>query len=216
MAASRSHMPTLNKSEILSRLYDKQEDGKRLVVTPILDDEAQITGPGIDLRLSNQFIVFKHEHSAYIDVSELNDSEIRKVQSHVVVPFFDHLILHPKTLVLAATLEYISMSNDLIGTLEGRSSWARHGLIIATACAIDPGFKGCITLELSNLGSLPLYLYPGIRLAKLILTTTSSESTYSSKKHKYFCQVGPEFSKAHQDDEVRLFSKKVERTTLPS
>ena len=107
------------------------------------------------------------------------------------------------------------MPNDLVGTLEGRSSWARHGLIIATACAIDPGFKGCITLELSKIGNLPLYLYPGIRLAKLILSTAMSESTYSSKTKKYFCQIGPEFSKAHQDDEVRLFSKKMEVASHP-
>lgn len=208
-------MPTLNKRDILDRMYHPKDNGHKLVVTPILDEEAQITGPGIDLRLSNQFIVFKHEHSAFIDVKKLNDSEIRKVQSHIVVPFFDYLILHPKTLVLASTLEYISMPNDLVGTLEGRSSWARHGLIIATACAIDPGFKGCITLELSNLGNLPLYLYPGIRLAKLILSTAMSESTYSSKTKKYFCQIGPEFSKAHQDDEVRLFSKKMEVASHP-
>lgn len=200
-------MATLNKNELIKRLSTKTPKVNRLVVTPILDLKQQIEGPGIDLRLSNQFIVFKSENTPHINIATLDDYNIKKVQSEVVVPFGESFILHPKTLVLASTLEYISMPHDLSGTLEGRSSWARLGLIIATACAIDPGFKGCITLELTNLGNLPLYLYPGIRLAKLILMETTSPTEYEGSGKKYYCQIGPEFSKAHKDPDLDFFSK---------
>ncbi|MBC8390767.1 MAG: dCTP deaminase [Actinobacteria bacterium] len=205
-------MAILNIREINKRLYNPEIEKERLTVTPILNPKVQIEGPGIDLRLSNQFIVFNPEHIPYFNIGNLNRKQIvkdiRKYQSHVIVPFHQSFILHPKTIVLASTLEYISMPTDIEGTLEGRSSWARLGLIIATACAIDPGFKGCITLELTNLGNLPLRLYPGIRLAKLILSETSSPSDYKPQNKKYFCQIGPEFSKIHLDKELKIFTRK--------
>ena len=205
-------MSTLNIKEIKKRLYKTKIDEKRLIVTPILNLKDQVDGPGIDLRLSNQFIVFNPENIPYFNIGNLDhrqiNKQIRKYQSHVIVPFHQSFILHPKTIVLASTLEYISMPTDIEGTLEGRSSWARLGLIIATACAIDPGFKGCITLELNNLGNIPISLYPGIRLAKLILTETISKSKYNPKNKKYFCQIGPEFSKIHLDKELKIFTRK--------
>jgi deoxycytidine triphosphate deaminase len=196
-------MSVLNKKEILKRLKS-DDSNQRLIITPILDEKNQLDGPGVDLRLSNQFTIFRMENISHINVGDTREFKIGKVQREVVIPFGKTLILHPKTLVLGSTLEYVAMPKDLVGTLEGRSSWARLGLLIATACAIDPGFKGCITLELSNLGNLPLYLIPGIRLAKLILSPTTSASNYS-KKRKYFSQIGPEFSKASQDKDLKIF-----------
>jgi len=190
----------------IAKIHSKIE-AERLTVTPILNPKVQIEGPGIDLRLSNQFIVFNPEHISHFNIGKLDSMEVRKYQNHVVVPFHNPFILHPKTIVLGSTLEYISMPTNLEGTLEGRSSWARLGLIVATACAIDPGFKGCVTLELTNLGNIPLSLYPGIRLAKLILSDTSSPSVYPEEK-KYFCQIGPEFSKVYSDKELKIFTRK--------
>ncbi|HDK26887.1 MAG TPA: dCTP deaminase [Candidatus Atribacteria bacterium] len=205
-------MSTLNKKEILNRLKEKN-DAVKLIVTPILDRINQIGASGVDLRLSNQFIVFNPEHIPYFNIGNQKNSaslkinmQIRKYQNHVIVPFHQSFILHPKTVVLGSTLEYISMPLDIEGTLEGRSSWARLGLIIATACAIDPGYKGCITLELTNLGNIPIKLYPGIRIAKLILRETSSLSENYDNKRKYYCQIGPEFSKIHLDEELEIFS----------
>lgn len=200
-------MATLNKKDLLLRLKLGIGTKKSLVVTPILNLEKQISSPGIDLRLSNQFIVFKAENISLLDIRKnLTNQTIRKYQKEVVVPFDQPFILHPKTLVLGSTFEYVSMPEDLEGELEGRSSWARLGLIVATACAIDPCFKGCITLELTNLGNQPLYLYPGIRIAKLILRETKSSSIYEKDVRKYFCQIGPEFSKLHEDKEIDYFS----------
>lgn len=196
---------TLNKTEI-EKLLERPVEKNGLVITPILNKKKQLEGCGIDLRLSNQFIVFNPEQISHLDIRKLENHIIRKFQKHVIIPYLKPFILHPNTLVLASTLEYLSIPTNVEGRLEGRSSWARHGLIIATACAIDPGYKGCITLELINLGKLPLYLYPGIRLAKLILSYTISHSEYNPKIKKYYCQIGPEFSKLHEDQEIDKLS----------
>lgn len=202
-------MSTLNKTDIKKRLnIEKYGDPKKLVVTPLLDENKQINSPGVDLRLSNHFIVFKSENFSHLDIKDnVSNQNIRRFQQEVLVPIDQPFILHPSTLVLGSTLEYVSMPLDVEGELEGRSSWARLGLIIATACAIDPGFKGCITLELTNLGNQPLLIYPGIRIAKLILRETLSQSSYSDEDRKYFCQIGPEFTKIHTDTDLNLFNK---------
>jgi dCTP deaminase len=201
-------MSVLNKSQIEERLYSSNlAPDKQLVVTPILDKSNQITVTGIDVRLSNQFILFRPEDISHFKLKNLDKNVIRKFQRHLVVPFFKEFILHPNTLVLAATLEYLSMPNDLWALLEGRSSWARLGLIIATACSIDPGYKGVITLELSNLGKLPIHLYPGIRIGQLIFQETNGDVEYDSQKRKYYVQIGPEFSKINEDKEIGFFGK---------
>lgn len=199
-------MAVLNKDEIRNRLNNiKLPADEKLVVTPLLDSDRQINTSGIDLRLSNQFIVFRPENISNFDVKELSKPTIRKFQKHIVIPFFKDFILHPHTLVLASTLEFISIPLDTWGLLEGRSSWARLGLIIATASAIDPGYKGCITLELSNLGDLPIHLYPGLRIGQLILNKTEKQNVYDKKNRKYFASIGPEFSKIHEDPDVKIF-----------
>jgi dCTP deaminase len=83
------------------------------------------------------------------------------------VPFRHSFLLHPGTLVLVPTLEWVVIPKDLQGVVTARSSWAREGLSIATATLINPGYKGIVTLELANLGQIPITLYPGLRLAQI-------------------------------------------------
>lgn len=200
-------MAVLNKEKIISRLYNSEViDSHKLIITPILDEKHQIGSCGIDLRLSNHFIVFKTEDMSHFDLGKPDQSKIRKLQRHVVVPFKKSFILQPNTLVLASTFEYISLPTDLWGLLEGRSSWARLGLIIATACSIDPGYKGCITLELTNLGKLPIHLYPGFRICQLILNTMEEPVVSADRTTKYDFQIGPEFSKISEDPEIKFFT----------
>jgi dCTP deaminase len=81
-------------------------------------------------------------------------------------------------------------------------------LIIATACSVAPGFKGCITLELLNQGEVPLVLYPGVRIAQLIFQRTEQESDYrDSGGPKYDCPTGPEFSRIHHDEEMMFWGR---------
>lgn len=100
---------------------------------------------------------------------------------------------------MGSTLEYISLPTKLSAYVLGRSSWGRLGLIIATATTVSPDFKGCITLELINLGEVPILLYPGVRIAQLVIHTVEGEGKY---KGRYSCPTGPEFSRIYKDDEL--------------
>jgi dCTP deaminase len=93
--------------------------------------------------------------------------------------------------------------------VEGRSSWARLGLQVATANSIEPGFKGVITLELSNVATVPLELMPGIRIAQLVFRKVEPvvENPYSGKR-KYRCPIGPEFSRLQEDFDWMTFGSK--------
>jgi dCTP deaminase len=97
------------------------------------------------------------------------------------VPFGKSFILHPKYFVLGVTLEWIRLPKDIAGYVIGKSSWGRLGLIIATAVGVHPGFAGCLTLELSNVGELPIELKPGMQICQLFLHTAHSTSSAQSK-----------------------------------
>jgi dCTP deaminase len=85
------------------------------------------------------------------------------------VPIGDGFVLHPRHFVLGATLEYIRMPLDCAAYVVGRSTWGRRGLVIATAVGIHPGYAGNLVLELTNLGEIPLRLYPGCTIAQMFV-----------------------------------------------
>lgn len=198
-------MGTLSGKKLKKQV--ESNDPNSLFVTPILDPETQIGEVGIDLRLGNQFIVYKTENIDTFDARDFIDDQNRvyRIQRELVVPFGTAFILHPNTLVLGATLEYVNIPVALQCSLEGRSSWARIGLVIATATLIEPGFKGSITLELTNLAKMPLKLYPGTRVGQLICQTVTDRVEYPERKKKYICPIGPQLSKAHLDTDNRFF-----------
>jgi dCTP deaminase len=103
------------------------------------------------------------------------------------------------------------MPADLEAQVEGRSSWARVGLQIATATSVEPGFKGVLTLELSNVGTIPLQLYPGVRIAQLFFRDANppAADAYSGQR-KYECAIGPEFSKICNDRDGLVFARPIE------
>jgi dCTP deaminase len=100
------------------------------------------------------------------------------------------------------------MPSDLEAQVEGRSSWARVGLQIATATSVEPGFRGVLTLELSNVGTIPVELYPGVRIAQLFFHKAypPARKAYSGA-HKYFCAIGPQFSQIHDDKDGHVFTR---------
>lgn len=196
-------MSTLTRKELTKRLNKNSTDS--IIITPILDLEKQVNQIGVDCRLGNQFIIFKTQNIESIDIKKLTKYEIHatNIQEEVVVPFKDYFILHPQNMVLGGTLEYIGLPYDIEASIEGRSSWARYGLVIASAVSIEPGFKGCITLELANISNIPIKLYPGMRIAQLICRKTFSETQYTAKK--YYFPIGPESSKLHNDPDIGFF-----------
>lgn len=195
-------MSTLTKERIIERLAAGLDNS--LIVTPLISRQ-QIGDASIDLRLGNQFIVFRTQALRAYDPYG-SDPDIRSLQERQIVRYDREFVLHPGMLTLAATFEYVRMPNDLEGQVEGRSSWARLGLQIATATTVEPGFKGVITLELSNVGTIPLVLRPGVRIAQIIFRDAlpALRDAYLGGR-KYYCSVGPEFSLIRRDRDAGLF-----------
>jgi dCTP deaminase len=163
----------LSADEICARI-NRPLDENSLIITPMLDRSAQIGKSSVDVRLGTEFIVAKHMRLPSLDPT---DPEIRarimEYQTKVYVAPGKPLILQPQQFVLGSTLEYLRLPDDLAGLVIGRSSWGRLGLVIATASHVEPGFHGCLTLELVNLGGIPLSLYPCSRIGQLVLYTVS-------------------------------------------
>ncbi len=169
----------LNEMAIFERLINKNPK-KQLVITPIIDAEEQFQGSSFDLRLGGEFRVLKISKFEFLDILKEPEeaiAEIKKYTDHYRIPYNGKFILHPGSFALGCTLEYIKMPADLAGRLEGKSTWGRVGLEIhSTAGFVDPGFEGCLTFELQNVGKLPIPLYPGVRVAQICFYET--EETY--------------------------------------
>lgn len=165
-------MSALSKSSILNELANGT-----LVVSPLLSQH-QIGPSSIDLRMGTVVLVARAGNQsevnpvAYLHMDSHRTLEFRK-QKHdrFEVPFKEAFLLHPGSLALVPTLEWIRIPPTLQGVVTTRSSWAREGLNIATATIVNPRYQGIITLELANFGEVPIRLYPGLRIAQLALFT---------------------------------------------
>jgi dCTP deaminase len=123
------------------------------------------------------------------------------------VPFGDAFILHPRNFVLGGTLEWIRLPADLAGYVIGRSSWGRHGLIIATATGVHPGFTGCLTLELTNVGEIPITVKPGTAICQLFLHEVKSQDPASVDKSRFIGRRKPTLSAIELDPFASCLSK---------
>src|SRR3954471_10367014 len=163
-------------------------------------DPACLQPSSIDLHLDSDFRVFRNNRYPYIDVRAPQPDLTDLVSIHGDEPF----ILHPGEFVLGQTLEWVELPDDLVARLEGRSSLGRLGLLIhSTAGYVDPGWKGNLTLELSNVANLPIALYFGMRIGQISFFRMSSpvERPYGSKElgSKYQGQSRPTASAIHAD-----------------
>ncbi len=162
----------------------------RIEIDPF--DERFVQPSSIDVRVDRYFRVFVNHHAPIIDVKTDQTTLTEVVEMKPDEPF----ILHPGEFVLGSTFERISVPDDLVARLEGKSSLARLGLVIhSTAGFIDPGFEGHITLELSNVATLPITLYPEMKIGQVsfLQMTTPAERPYGSSGlgSKYKGQRGP-------------------------
>lgn len=177
----------LNDLQLLARLARPSSARNRLVVRPLVDP-AQIGGTTVDLRLGTEWEVLRTSRFQALnpaddldDVTSLLDASVE--QFRLTSGQNQGLVLHPGELILALTLEYLSLPPDLWGNLEGRSTWARLGLQVhASAGMVDAGFDGYLTLELQNTSRLPLVLYPGLRVAQMAFFPVSGISRYYRRK----------------------------------
>lgn len=164
---------------------------------------SHIHASSMDLRLGNVFKVY--EHSKYAVLDPKNPKTFAQNMRIITIPDGEPFIVQPGEFILGVTQEKITVPDDLVVRVEGRSSLGRLGIIVhSTAGFVDPGFVGTITLEISNLNRLPVALYPGMRVCQLAFEMMSSpaETPYNMKPHsKYQNQVLPEESRLSIDPE---------------
>lgn len=168
----------------------------RVHVDPFDTDMVQPSS--IDVRLDRLFRVFENHKYPFIDPATEQPELTRMVETSADAPF----ILHPGEFVLASTYEVMTLPDDIAGRLEGKSSLGRLGLLThSTAGFIDPGFSGHVTLELSNVATLPIKLWPGMKIGQLCLFRLESpaEHPYGSDVYgsRYQGQRGPTPSRSY-------------------
>lgn len=173
----------------------------RIKIKPTPDLATQLGSCSIDLRLGNVFRVFEHSKYPYIDPAKKDYSN--EIAREIVIGKNDKFIMQPGDFALASTLERITISADLLGRLEGRSSMGRLGIVVhSTASVFEPGWDGNAVLELGNLGRMAVALTCGMRICAMTFEelTSPAEVPYSKKKSaKYVGQKGPDESKIHEE-----------------
>lgn len=162
-------------------------------------DAGMVQPSSIDVRLDRFFRVFENHRYPHIDPAAEQPDLTRLVEA----PDGEAFVLHPGEFVLASTFEVVTLPDDVAARLEGKSSLGRLGLLThSTAGFIDPGFSGHVTLELSNVATLPIMLWPGMKIGQLCFFRLSSpaEHPYGSAKHgsRYQGQRGPTPSRSFQ------------------
>ena len=173
----------------------------RITIKPKPNLKIQLGSCSVDLRLGRQFRIFDHSKFAFIDPK--NPALAANMMKNVVVKPNEPFMLQPGDFVLATTMESLSLPDDLLARLEGRSSLGRLGIVVhSTASIFDPGWRGMIVMELGNMGRMPVALYPGMRICALTfeeLTTPADVPYYKKKSAKYVGQNKPEASKIAQE-----------------
>ena len=165
------------------------EEG-RIGIDPYAEELLQPSS--VDVRVDRLFRVFRNSRYPFIDVKQ----EMEELTELVEVDDEEAFILHPGEFVLGSTLERITLPDDLVARLEGKSSLGRLGLLIhSTAGFIDPGWDGHVTLELSNVANLPITIYYGMKIGQLSFVQLSEPAEHpygtGSLGSKYQGQAGP-------------------------
>lgn len=163
-------------------------------------DEIMVQPASVDLRLGDRFLCFKTTGHDAIDVKH----PVEELMEELVLVGGQPFVLHPGEFVLGCTFERVGLSSGVVGQLNGKSSLGRLGIIVhATAGFIDPGNVLKPTLELHNIGKLPVRLYAGMPIAQISFTKLTSEAErpygHPSRKSKYFGDDGPTASKMHEN-----------------
>lgn len=197
----------LSASEIAARLDGTDcERDERVQLAPQPNSNAvrQDGAASIDLRLGTWFVTTRASRHSLLDIyADPTDqpSEYNVTNKHYI-PLGQYFILHPNSFVLAATLEWIKMPKTLCGYVTGKSSWGRRGLIIETAPGVHPGFVGCLTLELANVGELPIKLVTGTRICQLFLHRIGRDNP-NVNQSSFLGQRQPRLGKIEPDEFVR-------------
>lgn len=186
-AGGAANLPDVILSD---RTIREEVEAGRIIIEPF--EDAAVQPSSVDLRLDKYFRVFRNHTLSHIDVKQNLEELTELVEASDEDPF----ILHPGEFVLGSTDERVALAGDIVGRIEGKSSLGRLGLLIhTTAGFVDAGWDGQLTLEFSNVASLPITLYPGMKIGQIsfIRMTTEADNPYGTSKlgSKYQGQKGP-------------------------
>lgn len=191
---------------------EKLLDDNNLIIRPLLDRNSQLGQLTIDFRLGTDFLVSFQGRDAYIDASGDEDTNVRPIDGMFDPTrrrFGETFLFHPNQTVLCSSLEYVKLPTDVYAVLNIRSSYARLGLSLSTI--VQPGYCGCLSLELTNNNNNPLKVTVGSRIVQARLYKLPNNLKYSYGTRKYVCQVRPVSSKANLDPEL-LRLRSIEKT----
>lgn len=191
----------LNKEDINKLLKSKE-----LVISPLLELD-QIGELTIDFRLGYNFLVTIHSNNPFLDASLNNDDKFPLKSSFQETRRLlgDTFLLHPSQTVLASSLEYIKLPQNVYAVLSMRSSYLRMG--ISLSAIVQPGYCGCISIELTNINTIPINLTVGAALFQARLYSANATTNYFAKKRKYMCQVRPVASAVNEDSDLKELNK---------
>ncbi len=181
-------MAALTEQQLLTEI----ENGT-IIISPLLDRE-QIEHGSVNLRLACDFIVPKRSQVTSIDPEKTSSTSIQQFQHLTSVSFGGKFVLHPGELVLGATFEFIALPPNRCGLVLSRSSYGRLGLLVATAVYIHPLWRGWLTLELVNTGTLPIELSAGSAVAQLVLNECQGVDVPENHYVRPQIPVGPQFA----------------------
>lgn len=197
------------KAERLAEMLERSDCDDPFVISP-KPDIAELRASGaasIDLRLGCWLAALRQSRASILDVVDPNSpgtSEHALTKSHYV-RFGDKFVLHPRSFLLGVTLEWIRLPAHLGGYVTSRSSWGRRGLVIATATGVHPGFSGCLTLELANVGELPIALHPGMAVCQLFLHQVDGDA-HSVDSSMFIGKRKPMLGTVALDDIAKLIA----------
>lgn len=186
----------------------------RLVISPLLEErQLKPSTASVDVRLGQRFHVPLRAKLSQLDLlSPHHQADLLKYKDDTFVPIGDFFVLHPGQFVLGETLEWIHLPKNLVAFVIGKSTWGRDGLIIATAIGVHPNFSGILTLEISNVGEIPIYLYPGLAIAQLFLAAVDlTAESVKPVPSAFQLQTGPRTRNVEIEDSdiIKIFYERL-------
>lgn len=179
----------------------KKIENEQIKIDPMPDLKVALGTVSVDLRLGHDLMVYRTTSRPFIDVRD--PESFKDLTDLVHKTREESFIVHPGEFILGATLESVELPHDLSGRLEGKSSLGRLGIVIhSTAGKVDPGWKGHLVLEITNIGTLPIMIYPEMRICQLLfeqLSSPTSKAYTERDSSKYKFQQGTSGSKITQE-----------------
>jgi dCTP deaminase len=193
----------LLKAERIADLLKEAEDQNTedpFVLTPRPDlEEVRKSGAAsVDLRLGTWFVTLRQSRMTHLSIEGTSGRTMQLAKTHYV-RFGQEYVLHPRNFVLSVTLEWLRIPKNLAAYVIGRSSWGRRGLIIATATGVHPGFTGCLTLELSDVGELPIAIKPGMAICQLFVHRVEGTGKFEVDASQFNCARKPTVGRIKMD-----------------